>query len=57
MPNKDDFIKSIVRENGNITWIAKYYGVSGTAVKKWLKKYDLPYYSKDIKDFAKNFSD
>ena len=56
-PNKDDFIKSIVRENGNITWIAKHYGVSGTTIKKWLKKYNLPYYSKDIKEFVKNFSD
>jgi len=34
--------------------IAKQYGVSDNAVRKWLKSYDLPYTKKDIQNYIEN---
>lgn len=48
-PNKDDLIKDLEDLHGNFTKISKKYGVSDNAVRKWCKKYGLPYKSHDYK--------
>ena len=33
--------------------VAKIYGVSDNAVRKWCKRYDLPFKTKDLKEEVK----
>ena len=47
--------KNILIENyrdfGSFKKIGEYYGVSDNAVKKWFKKYDLPFQVKSIREY------
>ena len=31
--------------------IGRLYGISGNAIKKWCKKYELPYKAKELKEY------
>ena len=48
-PDKETLIKDIYDLKGNFTRIGKKYGVSDNAVRKWCKKYEIPYRSSDYK--------
>ena len=48
-PDKETLIKDIYDLKGNFTRIGKKYGVSDNAVRKWCKKYEIPYKSSDYK--------
>lgn len=52
IPEKEELINLIL--NHNMCAIGRMYGVSDTAVRKWCKKYDLPFRKKEIEIF-KNF--
>lgn len=40
-PSYEQLIQDLIDLRGNMTQIGKKYGVTGNAIKKWLKKYDL----------------
>lgn len=46
VPSKDKLLNLIL--NFNISYIGKLYGVDGNSVRKWCKKYNLPYSKIDI---------
>lgn len=47
-PSKEE-LKILIKEKSMVK-IGKMYGVSDNSVRKWCKKYDLPYTKKDIKN-------
>ena len=47
-PSKEELYKTL-KNNPNFTQVAQRYGVSDNAVRKWCKKYQLPYHIKDYK--------
>lgn len=46
-----DTLKKLIRENSFLK-IGKIFGVSDNAVRKWCKKYNLPYKSSEIKKYS-----
>lgn len=48
-PDKEVLIKELYDSQGNFTRIGNKYGVSDNAVRKWCKKYEIPYKSSDYK--------
>lgn len=46
-PSNEELFNMLNINNGNFTRVAKYYGVSDNAVRKWCKSYKLPSKSKD----------
>ena len=46
-PSIEELFNMLNKNNGNFTRVAKYYGVSDNAVRKWCKSYKLPSKSKD----------
>ena len=52
-PKKNELIRDVLIMP--VVQIGKKYGVSDTAVRKWLKQYQLPVYYKDIKEFRQQF--
>ena len=53
VPTKNELIEKILIKS--IVQIGKDYQVSDNAVRKWLKKYQLPIYYQDIKKFRQYF--
>ena len=51
-PPKEELTKDILTLS--LVKIGKKYGVSDNAVRKWCKKYDLPFRYNDIKNFKNN---
>jgi 5-methylcytosine-specific restriction endonuclease McrA len=51
-PSKEQLIEDIL--NLPMIHIGKKYGVTDTAIKKWLKKYDLPFTYHEIKVFRES---
>lgn len=47
-PSKEE-LKTLIKEKSMVK-IGKMYGVSDNSVRKWCKKYNLPYTKKDIKN-------
>ena len=48
-PTKEE-LENILKENkGNFTKVGKLFNVADNSVRKWCKKYNLPYHSKDYK--------
>lgn len=47
-PNKDELYKTLIKYP-NFKQVASFYGVTGNTVKKWCKKYALPFYVKEYK--------
>jgi transposase-like protein len=54
-PDKEVLIKDLYDLQGNFTKIGDKYGVSDNAVRKWCRKYNLPYKRKDIVSFRKSY--
>lgn len=52
IPPKEEVIDKLL--NYNMLTIGKMYGVSDNAVRRWCRKYELPYKRKDIEEFRKN---
>lgn len=48
IPVSKDDLEKLIHENSFVT-IGKMFNVSDTSIKKWCKKYGLPYRRKDIK--------
>lgn len=48
-PDMKELLDVLVGHNGNFTRVAKHYGVSDNAVRKWCKAYNLSRQSKDYK--------
>jgi hypothetical protein len=48
-PSKEILQDIIQRCGGNFTQIAKLFDVSDNAVRKWCKKYNIPYHSSDYR--------
>jgi hypothetical protein len=46
-----DELKALIRENSFMT-IGKMFSVTDNAIRKWCKKYNLPYKSSDIKKYT-----
>ncbi len=49
IPKEEALREKLFELNGNFTDAGNFYGVSDNAVKKWCKKYGMPYHSKDYK--------
>lgn len=49
MPSKEEITNVIKKLKGNLTAVGKYYGVSYTSIKRWLKKMNMPFHSKDYR--------
>ena len=43
-------MKSLCFNNGNFSKVSQIYGVSDNAIRKWCKKYNMPFHSKDYKN-------
>lgn len=54
IPSKETLLAIIL--NTPFTTIGKMYGVTDNAVRKWCKKYNLPYTRKDILEYKLNNS-
>ena len=52
VPDKEE-LKQVLYEKQNFCAVAKIYGVSDNAVRKWCKRYDLPFKTKDLKEEVK----
>lgn len=52
MPSKEEL--EFLIKNKNILQISKDFGLSDNAIRKWLKKYNLPFKKNTIKEFKKN---
>lgn len=48
-PNKEELQQVLKENNGNFTKVGKRYGVSDNQVRKWCKKYEIPFHTKDYK--------
>ena len=49
-PNREE-LKNLIKNNSMLA-IGKMFGVSDNAVRKWCKKYNLPYKSTEIKKYT-----
>ena len=49
-PNKETLNNLLVEHQGNFTQIARMFGVTDKAIRKWRKNYDLPIHSGDYKE-------
>lgn len=54
IPQKEQLIQDLLKYP--MIQIGKKYNVSDNAVRKWCKKYDLPYKQKDIIEFRNNYT-
>lgn len=48
-PDMEELQKVLFENNGNFTAVGRLYGVTGTSVSKWCKKFNIPYHSSDYK--------
>ena len=49
IPSKDKLYDDLINNKGNFTKVGEIYNVTDNAVRKWCKKYNMPYHSKDYK--------
>lgn len=49
-PSKEELKQILIDNNGNFSVVGRLFNVTGNAIKKWCKTYDLPFYSKDYKN-------
>lgn len=48
-PNKEELQEVLLQNKGNFTKVGTLYGVTDNAVRKWCKKYGMPFHSADYK--------
>jgi len=51
-PTKEELSQLLIENHGNFTLLARRYGVIDNTVRKWCKKYGLPYHTKDYRSIA-----
>lgn len=51
IPRKGELIETLTSRGGKLYGVGDVYGVSDNAVIKWLKKYEIPHHSKDLKRY------
>ena len=51
VPLKEDLIQHLINNGSKLYRSGEKYNVSDNAVKKWLIKYNIPYHSKDLKQY------
>ena len=49
IPNKENLNVGLINNKGNFTKVGTVYNIADNAVRKWCKKYNMPYHSKDYK--------
>ena len=49
LPSAEELKEKLIEYNGNFTQVGKLYGVIDNSVRKWCKKYGMPYHSSDYK--------
>lgn len=49
LPTPEELKEKIIEYNGNFTKVGQFYGINANSVKKWCKKYNMPYYTDDYK--------
>ena len=49
IPSKEELVQKLTELKGNFTKAGLFYNVSDNAVRKWCKKYELPFRSRDYK--------
>lgn len=49
IPERDTLTSVIIKNNGNFTAVSREYNVTDNAVRKWCKKYKIPYKSSDYR--------
>lgn len=54
IPNKEELISKIIEYNATFAQIGKFYNVSDNTIKKWCKKYNLPYCKHELIDWINN---
>lgn len=57
IPSKEELLNVIIQYNGVMTSVGKQYGVSDNGVRRWLKSYDFPCKSKELRKFLKSQSE
>jgi len=48
-PSKEELYQMLIEVKGNFTEIGRRFNVNDNSVRKWCKKYGLPYHSGDYK--------
>lgn len=54
IPSKDELI-DLFKKYNTFENIGRLYGISGNAIKKWCKKYELPYKAKELKEYIDKY--
>lgn len=54
IPSKNELIDKIIEFKATFTQIAKQYNVTDNAVKKWCKRYELPYCKHELIEWINN---
>lgn len=54
IPSKDELI-DLFKKYNTFENIGRLYGITGNAIKKWCKKYELPYKAKELKDYINKY--
>ena len=49
IPKKEELENKLFSLNGNFTEAGRYYGVTDNQVRRWCKKYEMPFHTKDYK--------
>ena len=49
IPEKKELENQLISLNGNFTEVGKYYGVTDNQIRRWCKKYEMPFHTKDYK--------
>lgn len=50
IPDKDSLLEILIENKGSFTRVGKLFSVTDNSVRKWCKKYDLPYHTSDYQD-------
>lgn len=48
-PEAEALYNLLIKHKGNFTKVAKIFGLTDNAIRKWCKSYNIPYHSKDYK--------
>lgn len=54
IPSKDELI-DLFKKYNTFENIGRLYGITGNAIKKWCKKYELPYKAKELKEYINKY--
>ena len=57
IPSRNSLLTFLAERNGKLYKSGENFGVTDNTVKKWLKKYDVPYRSADLKSFLKDWQE